>query len=128
MHFQVALGVCSQSVLAHARNLHFTSPEGEGFQPSPKETLNIQRPPEGLKENFSWLRYDQVLHLQKRDDQPITSAEFAREVVGTRLDQTASLWRMWTGILGAQETITENERARFATAATTLETKSGNNS
>src|SRR6478672_8395367 len=39
MHFQVALGVCSQSVLAHARNLHFTSPEGEGFQPSPKETL-----------------------------------------------------------------------------------------
>jgi len=69
-----------------------------------------------------------VPHLQKRDDQPITSAEFAREVVGTRLDQTASLWRMWTGILGAQETITENERARFATAATTLETKSGNNS
>lgn len=90
--------------------------------------LNIQRPPEGLKENFSWLRYDQVLHLQKRDDQPITSAEFAREVVGTRLDQTVSLWRMWTVILGAQETITENERARFATAATTLATKSGNNS
>jgi transposase len=47
-----------------------------------KSQLNIQRPPEGLKENFSWLRYDQVLHLQKRDDQPITSAEFAREVVG----------------------------------------------
>src|SRR6476620_7847027 len=32
-------GVRSQSVFAHARNLHFTSPEGEGFQPSPKETL-----------------------------------------------------------------------------------------
>ena len=39
MHFQVALGIRPQSVLAHARNLHFTSPEGEGFQPSPKETL-----------------------------------------------------------------------------------------
>ena len=42
MHFQVALGVCSQSVLAHARNLYFTSPEGEGFQPSPKETLKTK--------------------------------------------------------------------------------------
>src|SRR5512144_2394401 len=41
MHFQVALGVCPQSVLAHARNLHFTSPQGEGFQPSPKETLTL---------------------------------------------------------------------------------------
>src|SRR6478672_10071110 len=40
MHSQVALGVRSQSVFAHARNLHFTSPEGEGFQPSPKETLS----------------------------------------------------------------------------------------
>jgi hypothetical protein len=66
--------------------------------------------------------------LQEHDDRAIASAQFAREVVGTRLNQTVSLWRMWTAILGAQKTITESERARFATAAIPLETKSGNNS
>jgi hypothetical protein len=53
MHSQVALGVRSQSVFAHARNLHFTSPEGEGFQPSPKETLKFEVSAEKIFNPFS---------------------------------------------------------------------------
>jgi hypothetical protein len=39
MNLQIGLCMSAEFVKSHGDNVNFSSPEGEGFPPSPKETL-----------------------------------------------------------------------------------------
>jgi hypothetical protein len=41
VYFQIKFRMCTEPILPHTKKLESASPEGEGFQPSPKGTLNI---------------------------------------------------------------------------------------
>ena len=44
VNFQIRLSMCSKFVKSHnATIITFSSPEGEGFQPSPKGTLTLEK-------------------------------------------------------------------------------------
>ncbi|MFP3871163.1 MAG: hypothetical protein ACLFVT_09835 [Syntrophobacteria bacterium] len=43
MNLQIRLCMGSELIKSHGDSVNFSSPEGEGFPPSPKETLNLTR-------------------------------------------------------------------------------------
>ena len=67
--------------------------------------------------------------LRKQFNQPGTPPGLTGKAVKTDLYQAVSLWELRTAILGTTHTVTVNALSDrvAATAATTLETKCGNN-